>query len=208
MYGAKFWLCVHLGCGLALSLHTRGFADQRFSFTDRLFYSYAFALVVLLPASLYLEEAFEALHFRHRRQIRFVVGSLLAAFVGVSLNVYQARLKEDKSLARVYTTETGDCKDAKLNFGLVHHTGLALSAILSTAFFDAVLPSWAWVISMINILAVIPIPSHINPDESIPSNLQLPVKMTAATSYGVGITKPKKYAYKELPTESSNNCDI
>jgi hypothetical protein len=50
MYGAKFWLCVHVGCGLALSLHTREFADQRFSFTDRLFYSYAFSLVVLLPA--------------------------------------------------------------------------------------------------------------------------------------------------------------
>ena len=50
MYGAKFWLCVHVGCGLALSLHTREIADQRFSFTDRLFYSYAFSLVVLLPA--------------------------------------------------------------------------------------------------------------------------------------------------------------
>ena len=50
MYGAKFWLCVHVGCGLALSLHTREFADQRFSFTDRLFYAYAFSLVVLLPA--------------------------------------------------------------------------------------------------------------------------------------------------------------
>ena len=49
-YGAKFWLCVHVGCGLALSLHTRGFADQRYSFTDRLYYSYAFSLVVLLPA--------------------------------------------------------------------------------------------------------------------------------------------------------------
>ena len=49
-YGTKFWLCVHVGCGLALSLHTRGFADQRFSFTDRLYYSYAFSLVVLLPA--------------------------------------------------------------------------------------------------------------------------------------------------------------
>ena len=50
MYGAKFWLFVHVGCGLALSLHTRELADQRFSFTDRLFYSYAFSLVVLLPA--------------------------------------------------------------------------------------------------------------------------------------------------------------
>ena len=54
MYGAKFWLCVHVGCGLALSLHTSGFADQRFSFTDRLFYSYAFSLVVLLPARYWL----------------------------------------------------------------------------------------------------------------------------------------------------------
>ena len=50
MSSPKFWLWVHLGCGLALSLHTKAFADQRFSLTDRLFYSYAFSLIVLLPA--------------------------------------------------------------------------------------------------------------------------------------------------------------
>ena len=107
-----------------------------------------------LVNSLYLEEAFEALHFRHRRQVRFVLGSLVAALLGVSLNVYQARLKEDKTLERVQTLETGDGKTTKLNFGIVHHTSLALTAMLSIAFFDTMLPSWAWVISMINILGM------------------------------------------------------
>jgi hypothetical protein len=116
MYGAKFWLCVHVGCGLALSLHTREFADQRYSFTDRLFYSYAFSLVVLLPASLYLEEAFEALHFRHRQQYDFVIGSLIAALVGVSLNVYQAKLKEDNPI------ELEKHNNTIFKFGLIHHT--------------------------------------------------------------------------------------
>ena len=51
----------------------------RYSYSERLFYSYVFALVVLLPASLYLEEAFEALNFQHRRQMRFLLGSVFSA---------------------------------------------------------------------------------------------------------------------------------
>merc|ERR1719220_2542227 len=143
MYGAKFWLCVHVGCGLALSLHTRGFADQRFSFTDRLYYSYAFSLVVLLPASLYLEEAFQALHFKHRQQYDFVIGSLIAALVGVTLNAYQARLKEDKQLESATQNELDRAKDL-FQFGFVHHTSLALCAMLSVAFYKTNLSSWEW----------------------------------------------------------------
>lgn len=176
-YGTKFWLCVHVGCGLALSLHTRGFADQRFSFTDRLYYSYAFSLVVLLPASLYLEEAFEALRFRHRQQYEFVIGSLIAALVGVTLNVYQARLKEDKGRESSPQSETEKTRDI-FQFGIVHHTSLALCALLSTAFYTTDLSSWEWTLSIINFLAVIPIPSHIRPDENIPLTTQLPVRMT------------------------------
>ena len=37
---------------------------------DRQYYSYVFSLVVLLPASLYLEEAFEALNFPELYQVR------------------------------------------------------------------------------------------------------------------------------------------
>ena len=51
----------------------------RYSYSERLVYSYVFALVVLLPASLYLEEAFEALNFQHRRQMRFLLGSVFSA---------------------------------------------------------------------------------------------------------------------------------
>ena len=81
-------------------------ADQRYSFSERLFYSYVFALVVLLPASLYLEEAFEALNFQHRRQFRFLLGSVFSAAAGVALSLCQARLKEDPAW-----------------FGRLHHLG-------------------------------------------------------------------------------------
>ena len=182
MYGAKFWLCVHVGCGLALSLHTSGFADQRFSFTDRLFYSYAFSLVVLLPArywlwnillkypkkrseiffisiyvfisSLYLEEAFEALHFQHRRQIRFVIGSLVAALLGVILNVFQARLKEDKMAEKQHGTLPKEQQETLFKFGLIHHLGLAFCAILSTLLFETELSMPTWIISIINLSGI------------------------------------------------------
>ena len=102
--------------------------------------------------SLYLEEAFEALHFRHRRQLRFVCGSLIAAFVGVTLNVYQAKLKEEGNMQERASIPGTDCKDTKFNFGLVHHSSLALTAILSAAFFDTVLPLWGWIVAILNVL--------------------------------------------------------
>lgn len=208
MYGAKFWLCVHVGCGLALSLHTREFADQRFSFTDRLFYSYAFSLVVLLPASLYLEEAFEALHFRHRQQYDFVIGSLIAALVGVSLNVYQAKLKEDKPVERLFPTDAGQNNGTMFKFGLVHHTSLAFCALISAAFFHTELSTWAWIISIINIIAVIPIPSHITPDENIPILSPFPGQFTKSRHFQEEDNKPKKHAYTDIPTNSSTTYDI
>jgi len=195
-YGTRFWLCVHVGCGLALSLHTRGFADQRFSFTDRLYYSYAFSLVVLLPASLYLEEAFQALHFKHRQQYDFVIGSLIAALVGVTLNAYQARLKEDKQLESATQNELDNAKDL-FQFGFVHHTSLALCAMLSAAFYKTNLSSWEWTLATINLLAVLPIPSHIKPDENIPQATHLPVRMTRNNDH-----EPKlnldKYVYSRI----------
>ena len=56
---------VHAFCVIAVNLHGR-IADARYGAADRLFYCYVFSLVVLAPASLYLEEAFEALHFKPR----------------------------------------------------------------------------------------------------------------------------------------------
>ena len=148
IFGDMFWLAVHVGCGMALSFHSR-IADQRYSFSERLFYSYVFALVVLAPASLYLEEAFEALNFKHRKQFRFLIGSVFSAGVGVALSLCQARLKEDPM------------------FGRLHHTGLAVTALLSAALFRTTLPWWGWLCAVINLGAVVVVPSHIRPDEKI-----------------------------------------
>jgi len=147
-----FWLAVHVGCGMALSFHSR-IVDQRFSFSERLFYSYVFALVVLAPASLYLEEAFEALNFQHRRQFNFLLGSVFSAGVGVALSLCQSRLKEDPM------------------FGRLHHTALALAALLSAAFFTTSLPWWGWLAAVVNLAAVVLVPSHIRPDEKIQTSL-------------------------------------
>jgi len=149
IYDGLFWLAVHLMCGIALSFHSR-IADQRYSFSERLFYSYVFALVVLLPASLYLEEAFEALNFQHRRQFRFLLGSVFSAAAGVALSLCQARLKEDPAW-----------------FGRLHHLGLAGTALASAAVFDTDLAWWGWLAAVVNLAAVILVPSHIRPDEKI-----------------------------------------
>lgn len=151
IYDAAFWLAVHLMCGIALSFHSR-IADQRYSYSERLFYSYVFALVVLLPASLYLEEAFEALNFQHRRQMRFLLGSVFSAGAGVALSLCQARLKEDP-----------------LGFGRLHHSGLAGTALLSAAVFPETteMAWWGWIAAVVNLGSVILVPSHIRPDEKI-----------------------------------------
>ena len=92
-------------------------------------------VALLCNYSLYLEEAFQALHFKHRQQYDFVIGSLIAALVGVTLNAYQARLKEDKQLESATQNELDNAKDL-FQFGFVHHTSLALCAILSAAFYQ------------------------------------------------------------------------
>jgi len=51
---------------------------------DRQLYSYTFSLVVLAPASLYLEEAFEALHFQHRHQVIKKVSYFFQKFLTIS----------------------------------------------------------------------------------------------------------------------------
>ena len=151
------------------------------------------------------------MHFKHRQQYDFVIGSLIAALVGVTLNVYQARLKEDKQSESAIQNEKDNARYI-LQFGFVHHSSLALCALLSVAFYSSNLSSWVWMLSVVNlvgklivgfvekfgtsntkyllnspykqtilyltILALIPTPSHIKPDENIPQTNNLPVRMT------------------------------
>jgi len=70
---AYFWLVVGVVCSLAHCLHCR-IADARYGSWDRLYYNSIFSVIVLAPASFYLEEAFEALNFHHDRQELFLAG--------------------------------------------------------------------------------------------------------------------------------------
>jgi len=147
MDSPKFWLVVQAFSSLAVSLHGR-IADARFAAADRLFYSYVFSLIVLLPASLYLEESFQALHFQPSRQIDFVVGSIFSAVVGVAVNLYGIRLKEDE------------------HFGKVLHGGLLVTALLSGILFTTNLPWWGWLASTLNLIALMLVPTHMRKDDN------------------------------------------
>ena len=107
-----FWLGVHCVCISGFVVYGR-IADARFSSSDRQYYCYIFSLIILLPASLYLEEAFEALNFKELRQSLFIAGSLICALSGMGLHLYQCRLRADK------------------NFGRVHHVGLFFVSLIS-----------------------------------------------------------------------------
>lgn len=147
MDSPKFWLVVHAFCVIAVNLHGR-IADARYGAADRLFYCYVFSLVVLAPASLYLEEAFQALHFQPSRQIDFVLGSIFSAIMGVGFNLYGIRLKEDE------------------NFGKLHHAALAVAALTSSVIFHTDIPWWAWLCAVLNFIGLIFVPTYLKKDDN------------------------------------------
>lgn len=150
-----FWLLVHLICNVALSLHGR-IADARYGPIDKLYYSYGFSLIVLAPASFYLEEAFQALNFQHRKQVRFIVGSILSAVAGVALNLY---------LSHHHNKTTYVSKSLK--YPPPHHVGSFFASILSIFAFEfkKSLPWWGWVILVLNHIVFLFVPSHLKADE-------------------------------------------
>jgi len=145
-YTGHFWLLVGVVCSGASILHAR-IADARFKSWDRLFYSSVFSVVILAPASLYLEEAFQALKFRHDRQELFVTGCLFSAFFVTTINIYSVRLKEDEY------------------FGLVANLASAGTAVLSLFLFNSPLQTWQSVLIGVNLVCSIPLPSHHTRDE-------------------------------------------
>lgn len=84
------WLLAHVIFITAQILHTRC-ADVRSTEFDRIYYNNMFSVVILAPSSLYLEEAFSALHFQHRRQLRFYAGCLCSGVLGALLQLWTAR---------------------------------------------------------------------------------------------------------------------
>ena len=142
-----FWLLIHLVCSTFYTLHGR-IADVRFNSVDRQYYSYIFSLIVLAPASLYLEEAFEALHFQEGSQVMFLLGSAVSAVAGVVLHLYQSRLRNDA------------------NFGRVHHVGLFLTALASLVPFEHDYAGYHSLgIALVNMFCLVFVPTSILPDE-------------------------------------------
>ncbi|KAK3878854.1 hypothetical protein Pmani_000514 [Petrolisthes manimaculis] len=88
-----FWMLVHLACVGVQTLHSR-IADARYGDVDRLYFSYIFSVVVLAPASLYLEEAFEVLHFPHALRYDFYAGCLLSGVLGLFLNLSSMKVRQ------------------------------------------------------------------------------------------------------------------
>jgi len=122
-------------------------ADARYGSWDRLYYNSVFSVVVLAPASLYLEEAFEALNFHHDRQGLFLAGCAASAFIVAATNLHTLRLKQDEY------------------FGALHHLALGVAALVSPLIFITELTTLQWVLVVINVIAAVPIPSHHAKDE-------------------------------------------
>ncbi|KAK3922036.1 Transmembrane protein 241 [Frankliniella fusca] len=80
------WMILHI-----LFLGAQCLADIRtssaFSSFDRLFYCNLFSVVVLAPSSLYLEEAFLALHFQKRSQLSFLLGCVMSGILGTVMSL-------------------------------------------------------------------------------------------------------------------------
>jgi len=150
---AYFWLVVGVVCSATYTLHCR-IADARYGSWDRLYYNSIFSVIVLAPASLYLEEAFEALNFHHDRQGLFLAGCVASAFIVAAINLHTLRLKQDEY------------------FGALHHFSLGLTAMLSPLIFTTDLTLVQWVLVVVNVLAAIPIPSHHAKDDE-DANFQL-----------------------------------
>lgn len=143
---AYFWLVTGIVTSGVYCLHCR-IADARYSSWDRLYYNSIFSVIVLAPASFYLEEAFSALQFHHDRQELFIVGCLASAFLGAVASLHGVRLKQDEY------------------FGQVVHLATAVAAITSPLFFPAELAVWQWGLVITNVLAGLPLPSHAAKDD-------------------------------------------
>lgn len=141
-----FWLIVGVVCNASSTLHAR-IADARFKSWDRLYFSSVFSVIILAPASLYLEEAFQALQFRHDRQELFVTGCLASAVLVACLNLYSTVLKEDDK------------------FGLITNGASAITAILSFWMFPQELSTLQYFLILVNLISALPIPSQLNRDE-------------------------------------------
>ncbi|CAG0921093.1 unnamed protein product [Notodromas monacha] len=149
-----FWMLICVLCASVHIVHGR-IADARFEPVDRLYYSYLVGVCLLAPASLYLDEAFQALNFAKNSRFHFFVGCLASGFFGVTSCYIAATL-----------TPTGEeapgTNDGSEFMGIFQNVGKCLAALLSIFAFQqkAAVTGWILVCVMFNLIAgfFIPVP--------------------------------------------------
>ena len=95
-----FWMLIHILCAVVMDLHA-SISDARYSATDRLYFSYIFSLIILTPASLYLEEAFQALNFPDKTRYEFVFACLASGVTGVLLNISSIHIQSNDLAGKI-----------------------------------------------------------------------------------------------------------
>ncbi|MPC16454.1 transmembrane protein 241-like [Portunus trituberculatus] len=143
-----FWMMVNLACMAVQALHSK-IADARYTDVDRLYFSYVFSVVVLAPVSLYLEEAFEVLHFPHAMRYDFYAGCLLSGILGLFLNLSSMKVRKQNL------------------FSIVDATGRLFTSVLALATFNDVTSLTVKILIGINLLSgvFVPIPIAHSPEE-------------------------------------------
>lgn len=151
-----FWMLVNLACMAVQALHSK-IADARYTEVDRLYFSYVFSVIVLAPVSLYLEEAFEVLHFPHAMRYDFYAGCLLSGILGLFLNLSIMKVRKQNF------------------FSFVDASGRLFTSILALATFNDVTSLTVKILIGINLFSgmFVPIPTVHNSEE--PDELMEPL---------------------------------
>ncbi|XP_064091927.1 transmembrane protein 241-like [Macrobrachium nipponense] len=134
-----FWMLVYLACMAVQTLHSK-IADARYTDVDRLYFSYVFSVVVLAPASLYLEEAFEVLRFPHASRYDFYAGCLLSGVLGLFLNLSLMKVRRHNY------------------FAIVDASGRLLTSLLALGTFPDITPVMVKILVCLNLVSAVFVP--------------------------------------------------
>jgi len=87
----SFWTVIHVISGVFIHFYAN-LCDKFVNTTDLLYLGYVFSVIILAPASLFLNEAFLILDFKHKRKFSFYIGCFLSGILGVCLNLWSLKL--------------------------------------------------------------------------------------------------------------------
>lgn len=133
------WTITHLILSWVQTIIEQTNGSSTYSPLDKLFYSNLFSVIVLAPSSFYLQEAFLALDFEERRQLRFLVGCVMSGVLGTIL-----------SNIRIHTCTNPFNSEA---------VSRALCCFLSPFILPCSLSSLVWIIVAFNVLISCFVPS-------------------------------------------------